>query len=650
VDLIGSHGQTLWHDVGHSSSKCTLQIGDGSVVANRTGITTVSDFRVADVALSGQGAPLVPFFDELMFGGGDDPVVLLNIGGIGNLTFLPGKKDICANVKIHGFDTGPGNMIMDRFVELATDGAQHYDVNGQLASRGNVCQELVEKLLQHEFFSLRPPRSTGREQFGHQFADVLWDTCMQRGLSSEDAIATVTAFTTESILRSIHLIARRDTLDNDTLSTFGRWPSRVIVSGGGAKNSTLIKMLQSSLEPCVVTTMTDVESNAKEAVAFAMFAYLAVCGRGNHSPHCTGADRETVLGKISPGRNFRLTLLSPFERHYNRDFVKYPRQCSNAYAIHSPLQESDDLLSLPRTEAQNCASNHLDECSAEQIVAILSREDLQAVQCSSALNSKIASLATKFAQSIGNGGRVFYVGAGTSGRLGTLDASEIPPTFSAPNSLFTSIIAGGDRALRNAVEGAEDHRDQGGLDLHAAAGEVQINPNDVVLGIAASGGTPYVWGALEMAKVRGAHTALLCCAPLSSTLTEAAIKTVDSLLCVNVGPEVITGSTRLKAGTATKLVLNQLSTTTMVLMGKTMNNLMVDVRATNVKLRRRALRIVCQVTGVNVVEGERLLDLANGKVKVAIAMHVVGEDKLKSEKELEAVGGRLGKLLETKHH
>lgn len=640
VDIIGSHGQTMWHDVQQprdaQSERMTWQLGDGSFIAARTGITTVCDFRTADVALGGQGAPLMPVFDALMYGNQrSSTIALQNIGGIGNVTLLPQATSTEDNRHIMGFDTGPGNMVIDRFAEIISNGSLLYDQDGQFSSQGKVDEALLQSWLTHPFYQQSPPKSTGREQFGHEYADACWQDCIARGISPYDAIATATALTARTIA---------DSYEQAKLVT-GVYPEYVVVSGGGAHNPTLMHLLAAYVRPgtrvsCAGETcdihgqplpLTEealrmgsgiIEADSKEAVAFAVFAYQAVCGRSNHLPATTGASHEIVLGKLCPGLNFRQLLVQPQSRHY----------------LH---RRGESTLALPMTETRNSASMTLDSMVAEDVVQLLNDEDRHVAQVVASLRSTIAMVATEMAKRIEQGGRVFYVGAGTSGRLGVLDASEIPPTFSAPSTWFQGLIAGGDHALRHAVEGAEDNRIQGKLDLLAK----ELTDVDVVVGIAASGTTPYVHGALQAAKEAypGSHTVLIACNPL----VETDYTYIDTFLTAVVGPEILTGSTRMKAGTATKLILNQLSTVAMILSGKTYGNLMVDLRVSNEKLRRRAIRILKLVLGdMEDNDAVQLLEQAGHQVKVAIAMRLTGvATKEEAEAILRSHHGRLGHIV-----
>jgi len=267
---------------------------------------------------------------------------------------------------------------------------------------------------------------------------------------------------------------------------------------------------------------------------------------------------------------------------------------------------------LPTTEKRNRRSENIDELSTQQIVDLINVEDALVPAAVARQRKHIAAAVDMVVERIRRGGRLFYVGAGTSGRLGVLDASECPPTFGVSPLLVQGIIAGGRRALVRSAEGAEDYAGDGA----EAIDKKRITPADVVVGLAACGMTPYVHGALKRACQIGAGTVFVTCAP-------EAVKHIPAEIIINpvVGPEVITGSTRMKAGTATKLVLNTLTTAAMIKLGKVYGNLMVDLRATNEKLRDRSLRIVIEMTGLSRARAKNLLARADGKVKAAIVMH-----------------------------
>ena len=293
-----------------------------------------------------------------------------------------------------------------------------------------------------------------------------------------------------------------------------------------------------------------------------------------------------------------------------------------------------NLATLP-TEARNPSTEHIDQLPTLDMLRLINQEDATVVAAVAATLPQVAEAVDEIARRFQDGGRLFYIGAGTSGRLGVLDASECPPTFSVPPSLFQGIIAGGDSALRRSSEQSEDSPEQGAADL-AAAG---FTGQDVLVGIAASGRTPYVLGALQHANPLGALTIALTCVPNSemAALADIAITPVT-------GPEVLTGSTRLKAGTATKLVLNMLSTAVMIRTGAVYGNLMVNVQPSNAKLVDRAHRIIMAATGVDQPTAAELLAEA-GTVKKAIAMQKLSLTPEAAEAKLAAAKGNLTTLL-----
>ncbi len=240
-------------------------------------------------------------------------------------------------------------------------------------------------------------------------------------------------------------------------------------------------------------------------------------------------------------------------------------------------------------------------------------------------------------ESFRRGGRLFYVGAGTSGRLGVLDASECPPTFGTPPEMVQGIIAGGTAALTSAQEGAEDDLGQARLDL----ADRGVRAGDFVVGIAASGTTPYVRVALEYAREVGARTGIVACSPPPAET----LRFTDIAIVAITGPEVVTGSTRLKAGTATKLILNMITTGAMIRLGKTFGNLMIDLRATNVKLIDRSERIVSEVAGVTREEARALLEGAGGSVKLAIVMHALDAPADEAARRIDAAGGVVRRVI-----
>ena len=294
-------------------------------------------------------------------------------------------------------------------------------------------------------------------------------------------------------------------------------------------------------------------------------------------------------------------------------------------------------LSTLITEQRNPNSMNVDSLSALEIVQLMNEEDKQVPLAIEKCLPQIAQAVERIVAAFQQGGRLVYIGAGTSGRLGVLDASECPPTFGVSPEIVKGIIAGGERALRHPIEGAEDSKTQAVVDLQT----IQFSSKDVLVGIAASGRTPYVIGALEYAKSLGSVTVSIASNPNSAmaNIVDIAIDTV-------VGPEVLTGSSRLKSGTAQKLVLNMLTTASMILMGKCYQNLMVDVQASNEKLKARAIRIVMQATDCDKALAEETLKQADQNAKLAIMMILSGLDRAQAEALLEKHQGKLQLALE----
>lgn len=287
-------------------------------------------------------------------------------------------------------------------------------------------------------------------------------------------------------------------------------------------------------------------------------------------------------------------------------------------------------MSLPVTEARNPRSMQLDTLTPIEIVALINEEDARVAGAVKEELAAIARAVDVIVPRLKAGGRLFYFGAGTSGRMGVLDASELPPTFSIPPERVQAYIAGGDRALRRSVEKAEDDYEGGKAQVYEAA----VSAGDVVVGITASGYTPWVLGVLAAAKAIGAPTIALTCNPESPVARQA-----DFSIAPVVGPEVITGSSRMKAGTAQKMVLNMLSTATMVRLGKVYGNLMVDLQTTNRKLQQRAERILQEATGLDVAEAQRVLEAAGGEIKTALVMVLAGVTATEARTRLQAAAG-----------
>jgi anhydro-N-acetylmuramic acid kinase len=291
IGLIGSHGQTIYHQpsgkrYGGKAIRSTLQIGEPSVIAQRTGVTTVADFRPRDMAAGGGGAPLVPYADYVLFKHKRLTRTVQNIGGIANVTFLPAG---CTPDDIIAFDTGPGNMVIDGIIHLISGGRKRYDTGGKMATRGIFDKRLLDELLRHPFFRRQPPKSTGREEFGADFSERIYRRAANKGLTNADIAATVTALTAQSIAQAYRQF----------LPTM---PDELILCGGGSHNRNLVEMLHAEL-PDVKMLSTDdfgISVDAKEAVSFAILAWETIKGITNNVPAATGAKKPVVLGKIVP--------------------------------------------------------------------------------------------------------------------------------------------------------------------------------------------------------------------------------------------------------------------------------------------------------------------------------------------------------------
>jgi anhydro-N-acetylmuramic acid kinase len=295
LSLIGSHGQTIYHQgaasrfLGSRRVASTLQVGEPSIIAERTGVTTIGDFRPADMAAGGQGAPLVPFVDYLLYRDGKLGRVALNIGGIANITLIPASarlEDVLA------FDTGPGNMVIDALVESISGGRKSYDKDARIALRSRVIRPLLEEMLRHPYLRQVPPKTAGREQFGREYARELFAWAKKRRERTEDLVRTVTIFTALSIA------------DGFRRFIFSRaHVSELIVAGGGAKNPLLMAQLRDALPGIEVLSSSSfgIPAEAKEAFAFAILAYESFHGRANNLPSATGAKHPATLGKLVHG-------------------------------------------------------------------------------------------------------------------------------------------------------------------------------------------------------------------------------------------------------------------------------------------------------------------------------------------------------------
>ncbi len=294
LDLVGCHGQTIYHQAAAvrylgREAACTWQIGEMAIMADQVGVPVVSNFRPADMVAGGQGAPLVPLLDYVLFRHPARGRVLQNLGGIGNLTALPANA---ALLQVVAFDTGPGNMVIDQLMQRLFQ--KRFDRGGKMGARGRVIQSIVNTKLRDPFFAARPPKSAGREEFGTAYATQFLQACRKAGAGSEDTIATATAFTAQSVgLAYSNFLAKK----------MKGAPVDFIVSGGGARNLTLMAMLREQLEPqgCTAQASDDLglPAEAKEAAAFALLAYETWHRRPGNIPSATGASRPVILGEIT---------------------------------------------------------------------------------------------------------------------------------------------------------------------------------------------------------------------------------------------------------------------------------------------------------------------------------------------------------------
>jgi anhydro-N-acetylmuramic acid kinase len=312
IDLIGSHGQTIHHlpqpryepvlspQTGSLAIKSTLQIGEPSIIVERTGCTVVADFRPRDIAAGGEGAPLAPYAHYLLFRDKAKARAVNNIGGISNVTFIPAHAE---PDQLIAFDTGPGNLILDGLMSHLTQGKLPFDLDGKMAASGQVHPDLLQWLMAHPYLKKPPPKTTGREEFGREFLQRLLKKAKEEDISPEDLVATATAFTAESIADSY----RRFLLNDRTL--IGEGSLELILCGGGAKNKTLVVMLQKAFnsEAISVKTVEDYgySTDALEAILFALLARATFLGVPSNIPSATGAKHPVILGKILPGRNWK---------------------------------------------------------------------------------------------------------------------------------------------------------------------------------------------------------------------------------------------------------------------------------------------------------------------------------------------------------
>ena len=622
ADLIACHGQTLHHLVSGGEVTGTLQIGAPAYVHAATGLPVVSDLRAADVAAGGQGAPLASTLDALWLGG--TPTAVLNLGGIANVTLVGLPGGVVAG------DTGPANCLLDA---AAAALGRRYDAGGELAAAGRVDAAALERLLADPYYVRRLPKSTGREHFHAGYvASVLGPAAPGAPVpTGPDLFATLTELTARTVTAAIRAAAvdgidgRGTALPTDADGPIG--VARIVASGGGVRNPVLLARL-AELAGVPVLTSDDLglPAEAKEAYLMALLGWLSVHGlpgviTGPRGP-VTGARHAAVLGSLTPpyvsgGLAAALRMPRPHT---------VPRRLVVGGTPDSPASRPDAGPGTPdppigavdlawSTEQRLPASAAIDTLDTGGVVGVILDADAAVAAAVRAVAPDVARAADLVVAAVRAGGVVHYVGSGTSGRMGVLDAVELLPTYHVGPESFRAHLAGGAEAMVRAAEGAEDDAD-GGAALAATFG-----PHDLVVGIAASGRTPYVRGALEGARRRGLATVLVSANPAAPLAALA-----DVAVLPDTGPEVITGSTRMKAATAQKMVLNAVSTAAMVRLGKTYGNLMIEMVPTNAKLRARSIRMLAQGSGRPEPQCAAALAAAGGDVRTALVALLAGLD------------------------
>lgn len=548
LGLVGFHGQTVLH---RGAAPCvpgrTRQLGDGALMARILGVPVAFDFRTADVAAGGQGAPLSAIYHAALLkglGAGGDTAVL-NLGGVANVTWSDGAGQVVA------FDTGPANAPLNDFVRAR--GLGEMDRDGALALSGTVDEARLARLLDHPYLSRPWPKSLDRFDF---------TAAMAEGCSDADGAALLTAFTAAAVGRGLDLLPQR--------------PRRLVVCGGGRHNPAIMAMLaaRAGVE-AVPAEAAGWRGDAIEAECFAFLAARTRRGLPISFPATTGAPRPMTGGRIA-----------------------------------EPPGATTETVS-PRFAA-------IDGWPARDLVDGILDGQFAAIAAVQAAAPALARAVEAAAERLAGGGRLVYLGAGTSGRIATQDAVELRPTFDWPAERARVLMAGGPEAFVAAQEGAEDSE----ADAVAGLDALGIGPADVAIGVAASGRTPFAVAGLRHARGRGALTIGVF------NNRGAALGTVcDIPVLLDTGAEFVAGSTRMKAGTAQKAALNAFSTALMVRLGFVWRGQMVEMRPTNAKLRERAEAMVARLTGAEPQAARAALDAAGGVIKVAVVMLAFGLDR-----------------------
>jgi len=595
-DLIAVHGQTVYHAPPFNS----WQLINPTIIAHALQTRVVFDMRAADLAAGGQGAPITPIADYLLFRGADlkpsEARVVVNLGGFCNITYLrggraegTGGRDVCAC-----------NQIIDAAARKLL--GLLYDEGGLTALQGAVDSLIKDAVKGFLSEQLMLRRSLGTQHDPASFVDHL--AVANPSVSSSNILRSCCAAVAEVIIAAV---AEAEGVNGVKVAS-------VVLAGGGARNGCLLSHLSEAAclqlgEGCSVVSSKDfdVDVEFREASEIAILGALCDDGIPITLPSITGCSELVVSGLWAlPTRPKAKKLVAAQPPTASISFIETMESC--------PPDRGGVL-----TEQRNANSALLHSESIDGIIRLIQQEDEAVIEACRAARPALVALIEDISSRYAAGGRLVYLGCGTSGRLGVLDAAECGPTFNVEAGRVVGIIAGGDAALKKSSEGAED-------DPNGARGELDgliLGKLDTVIGIAAGGTTPYVINGLRHVASASPEsrplTALISCSPLPDHLLAEAF--IQHPVVLAVGAEVLTGSTRMKAGTATKMVLNQISTALFVCEGKVYSNLMVDLRATNVKLVDRAIRIIRSICPVLDREAAfSILKRAKGSCKVALLL------------------------------
>jgi len=573
LGIVGFHGQTVLHRAPEPAAQGTpgrpgrtRQLGDGALMAELLGVPVAHDFRSADVAAGGQGAPLAPVWHAALLerAGAGPETAVLNLGGVGNLT----ARD--AGGGLIGFDTGPANAPLDDWVRAHRLGEM--DRDGALARAGQVDEGRLARLLDHPWLFRDFPKSLDRFDFS---------AAMAQGLSPADGAATLTAFAAGAVGRALDLLPLR--------------PVRLVVCGGGRRNPALMAALAARAGVEVVPAEAmGWRGDAIEAECFAYLAVRVLRGLPISFPGTTGAPRPLPGGRLS-----------------------WPR---------------------PATERASPRYAGAEGWAAPDLVAGMLGGQFAAIGAVQAAAPSLARAIDAAADRLATGGgRIVALGAGTSGRIAVQDLVELRPTFDWPAARILPLMAGGPEALIAAREGAED----AGAEAVSALDSAGIGPADVVIGVAASGATPFTLAGLRHARTLGALTVALFNSPRAPMALAA-----EHPVLLDTGAEFVAGSTRMQAGTAQKAALNILSTGIMIRLGFVWRGRMVEMRPTNAKLRLRARAMVAELAGVDDAAAQAALDAAGGTIKLAVVMLARGLGREAAEAHLARHDGNLRRAME----